>query len=67
VEARIFAVVDAYDAMVSERPYRKAVSPQEALAEIRAKAGVQFDPQVVEAFEAAVTRLLMMEEPSQAA
>lgn len=67
LEARIFAVVDAYDAMTSERPYREAMSPQEALKEIRAQAGVQFDPQVVEAFEAAVTRLLMMEEPAEAA
>ena len=67
LEARIFAVVDAYDAMVSERPYRKAMPPQDALAEIRAKTGVQFDPEVVQAFEAAVTRLLVMEEPSQAA
>jgi len=67
LEARIFATVDAYDAMISERPYRKAVSPQEALGEIRAQAGVQFDPQVVESFEAAVTRLLVMEEPARAA
>lgn len=67
LEARIFAIVDAYDAMTSERPYRQAMPPEEALAEIRAKAGVQFDPQVVEAFEAAIRRLLAMEEPAQAA
>ena len=67
LEARIFAIVDAYDAMTSERPYRKGMSPQAALEEIRAKAGVQFDPQIVEAFEAAVSRLRMMEDPAQAA
>jgi diguanylate cyclase (GGDEF)-like protein len=50
VEARIFAVVDAYDAMRSRRVYRRAVSPAEALAEIRHASGSQFDPGVVEAF-----------------
>jgi HD-GYP domain-containing protein (c-di-GMP phosphodiesterase class II) len=67
LEARIFAVVDAYDAMTSERPYRKAVPPEEALQEIRANAGIQFDPQVVEAFEGVVRRLLAVEEDVQAA
>jgi HD-GYP domain-containing protein (c-di-GMP phosphodiesterase class II) len=51
LEARIFAVVDAYDAMTSDRPYRKAMSHQEAMAEIRAQAGTHFDPQVVDIFE----------------
>jgi HD-GYP domain-containing protein (c-di-GMP phosphodiesterase class II) len=67
LEARIFAVVDAYDAMTSERPYRKAVPPEEALQEIRANAGIQFDPQVVEAFEGVIRRLLMVEKDVQAA
>ena len=48
--ARIIIVCDAYDAMTTERPYRAAVSPQEALAELRSWAGTQFDPAVVEAF-----------------
>jgi HD-GYP domain-containing protein (c-di-GMP phosphodiesterase class II) len=67
LEARIFALVDAYDAMTSERPYRQAMPPQEALEQIRANTGTQFDPNVVEAFEAAVTRLLMVEEAAEAA
>lgn len=48
--ARIFSVCDVYDALTSERPYKKAWSHEAALAEIRAQAGAQFDPQVVEAF-----------------
>ncbi|MFO8033615.1 MAG: GAF domain-containing protein [Candidatus Bipolaricaulota bacterium] len=48
--ARIFAVVDAWDAMRSDRPYRKALSVEEALGEIEKGAGTQFDPRVVEAF-----------------
>ncbi len=49
--ARIFAVIDAYDAMRSERVYRKAIPHTEAAAEIVANAGKQFDPNVVEAFQ----------------
>jgi diguanylate cyclase (GGDEF)-like protein len=46
--ARIIAVCDAYDAMVSERPYGVALSPRDAIAELRRSAGSQFDPNVVE-------------------
>jgi HD-GYP domain-containing protein (c-di-GMP phosphodiesterase class II) len=42
--------VDTFDAMTSDRPYRKALSTQEALNEILKHAGTQFDPRVVEAF-----------------
>ncbi len=50
LEARIIAVVDAYDAMTSDRPYRKGLSQQIALGRLREAAGTQFDPQVVECF-----------------
>jgi len=49
--ARILAVADSFDAMVTDRPYRKAMPPWTALEELAAKAGTQFDPQVVEAFK----------------
>ena len=45
--ARIISVADAFDAMVTARPYSEAVDPEEALAEIRRCSGTQFDPQVV--------------------
>ena len=48
--ARILAVANAFEAMVCERPYRKAVPVQEAVKEISSHAGTQFDPKVVEAF-----------------
>lgn len=48
--ARIMAVADAYDAMLSERPYRAAYSKEEALKELKANSGSQFDPRVIKAF-----------------
>lgn len=48
--ARILAVADAYDAMISERPYREAMSIEVACAEIERCKGTQFDPEVVKAF-----------------
>jgi response regulator RpfG family c-di-GMP phosphodiesterase len=51
IGARIFAVVDAFDAMVSDRVYRAGRPYQEALAELERCAGTQFDPLVVEAFK----------------
>ncbi|WP_437229129.1 diguanylate cyclase [Planctomicrobium sp. SH661] len=48
--ARILAVADAYDAMTTERTYRNAMSPAEALAELRRCAGTQFDPEIVSQF-----------------
>lgn len=48
--ARIFAVVDTFDAMTSDRPYRRALSFEAASEEIRRHAGSQFDPQVVKTF-----------------
>ena len=49
IEARIVAACDAYSAMTTDRSYRLARSPEEALIELRRCAGAQFDPQVVEA------------------
>ena len=48
--ARIFNVVDTFDSMTSDRPYRKAKSTLDALNEILKFSGSQFDPLVVEAF-----------------
>jgi HD-GYP domain-containing protein (c-di-GMP phosphodiesterase class II) len=52
--SRIIAACDAYHAMTSDRPYRRAMSPEHALDELRANAGSQFDPRVVAAVETAV-------------
>jgi putative nucleotidyltransferase with HDIG domain len=54
--ARIITVADAFDAMTSDRPYRKAYSVSAALEEIREKAGTQFDPTVVGAFLSAIEK-----------
>ncbi len=50
IGARIMAVADAFDAMLSERPYRKAYSKKKAVEELRENSGTQFDPKIVEAF-----------------
>lgn len=54
IEARIIAVVDAYDAMTSERPYQVAGGRSKAVQELRLNAGTQFDPRVVRAFLAVI-------------
>ncbi|HEX7004996.1 MAG TPA: HD domain-containing phosphohydrolase [Trueperaceae bacterium] len=48
--ARIFSVVDVFDALTSDRPYRSAWSEDDALANVEEQSGRQFDPEVVEAF-----------------
>ena len=48
--ARIVAVCDAFHAMITDRPYRKAIATSDAIAELRRCAGLQFDPDVVRAF-----------------
>ncbi|MDB4910724.1 MAG: response regulator receiver [Gemmatimonadetes bacterium] len=50
LEARIIAVADAFDAMMSKRPYRNGLTFTEAMAELRRVAGTQFDVNVVDAF-----------------
>ncbi|HSK89410.1 MAG TPA: HD domain-containing phosphohydrolase [Anaerolineales bacterium] len=50
LSARLFAVVDVWDALTSDRPYRKAWSEEEARTYIREQSGKHFDPQVVELF-----------------
>jgi diguanylate cyclase (GGDEF)-like protein len=62
--ARIVAVCDAYDSMVSDRPYRPALGHAWACQELRREAGAQFDPAVVEAF---LTEVDVVAEPSSAA
>ena len=57
VGARVLAVVDAYESMTLGRAHRTALSPGQALVEIRRRAGTQFDPEVVEAFEQALRRV----------
>ncbi|GAB4480322.1 MAG: hypothetical protein OHK0031_01380 [Anaerolineales bacterium] len=54
--ARIFAVVDAYDALTTHRPYRTPISQEDALEFLRGQAGILFDPEIVEHFEALVRR-----------
>jgi putative nucleotidyltransferase with HDIG domain len=48
--ARIFAVADAFDAMTSDRPYRKALGREQAIEIIKQESGKQFDPDIVKAF-----------------
>lgn len=48
--ARLFAIIDVWDAVTSDRPYRKAWSPEQALEYIKSESGKQFDPAIVEIF-----------------
>jgi HD-GYP domain-containing protein (c-di-GMP phosphodiesterase class II) len=49
IGSRIILACDAYAAMTTERPYRRALAQADAVAELRARSGTQFDPQVVDA------------------
>jgi two-component system cell cycle response regulator len=55
IGARIICVCDAFDAMTANRPYRVAMTPADALAELKRCSGSQFDPTVVAAFEATLS------------
>jgi putative nucleotidyltransferase with HDIG domain len=62
IEAKIIAVADAFDAMLSDRPYRKSLSLQEAKQELIKNKGTQFDAEVVDAF----IKVLEEKEPLKA-
>jgi putative two-component system response regulator len=65
-EARLLAVIDSFDAMTFDRPYRSAIPPELALEEIKRGAGVQFDPKMVEIFqriwESSVVKSIMRDQ-----
>ena len=54
--ARVLGMVEAYQAMISIRPYRPKLTPQQAIEELRRNAGTQFDPHIVEAFVELLSR-----------
>lgn len=62
IGARILTTVDCFDALASDRPYRKALSLDAAMAFVRSRAGIQFDPQIVALLE---TRYLSLEEKAR--
>jgi len=53
------SVVDSFCALITEKPYRKAYTKDEALTEIRKGAGSLYDPKIVEALEKAMSDLIM--------
>ncbi|MDJ0923887.1 MAG: HD domain-containing protein [Acidimicrobiia bacterium] len=56
VESRVLAIADAFDAMTSNRPYRMALTQEEAFRELRNGSGTQFDPDMAESFIAMIKR-----------
>lgn len=56
LESRIIGVVDMYEALISDRPYRRGITPVEAHKEILTRSGTQFDPDVVAVFDAVWTQ-----------
>jgi len=54
IECRVISIVDAFDAITNDRPYSKAKSVEESLAEIKRCAGIQFDPELVEVFASVI-------------
>ena len=55
IGARVLSAADCFDALISDRPYRKGISVTEALAHLKSMAGVQFDPQIVAMMETLYT------------
>ena len=64
IGARILSVVDCYDALTSDRPYRAAMSDEEALAIVRARRGTMYDPAVVDMFERVCSQLAQITLPA---
>ena len=64
VEARIVAIIDAFDAMTSSRPYRDRVTVPEAIARLECGAGTQFDPMLTPAFIRIATEAVGVFEPA---
>jgi hypothetical protein len=62
VESRVILCCDAFNAMTTDRPYRRGRAPEAALAELRAQTGSQFDPRCVEALASVVERDLVTSE-----
>lgn len=67
LSSRILAVADAFEAMTADRPYRRAMSPANALRELQANAGEQFDPEVVKAAAAVIQRKYLETRDKRAA
>jgi hypothetical protein len=65
IGARVIAVADTYDALTSARPYRRAMSPDDAIRELRAVAGAQLDPQIVDRFIEHIERRAAHEAPQR--
>ena len=65
LEARIMALADVYDALISPRPYKQAVPPEEALEIIKEGRGTQFDPVLTDVFVETVSASLAADEPKQ--
>lgn len=62
LQGRLMAIVDVYDALISERPYKKAFPHEEAVAVIRAESGTHFDPKLVEVFVSIEERIRRVAE-----
>lgn len=65
LECRVLAIIDAYDAMTNDRPYRKAMEEKTAMDELMANAGTQFDPDMVFSFKEMMEKTEALNSPSQ--